>query len=88
MLIVRQRGFCSNSSIRHIRIQKGKPMQNGFCERFNKTFREDVLDAYWFENIEQARTIAQDWMEDYNHNHPHSSLADCSPIEFKLKRSA
>ncbi|WP_424367930.1 hypothetical protein [Moheibacter sp.] len=27
-------------------------------------------------------------MEDYNHNHPHSSLADCSPIEFKLKRSA
>ncbi|MFA7686546.1 MAG: IS3 family transposase, partial [Moheibacter sp.] len=81
-------GFCSNSSIRHIKIQKGKPMQNGFCERFNKTFREDVLDAYWFENIEQARTIAQDWMKDYNHHHPHSSLADCSPIEFKLKRSA
>ncbi|MFA7688348.1 MAG: transposase [Moheibacter sp.] len=64
------------------------PMQNGFCERFNKTFREDVLDAYWFENIEQARTIAQDWMDDYNNHHPHSSLADCSPIEFKLKRSA
>lgn len=81
-------GFCSNSCIRHIRIQKGKPMQNGFCERFNKTFREDVLDAYIFENIEQARTIAQNWRDDYNHYHPHASLGDCSPIEFKLIRSA
>lgn len=59
-----------------------------FCERFNKSFREDVLDAYWFENIEQARTFAQDWMEDYNNYHPHASLGNCSPIEFKLKRSA
>lgn len=81
-------GFCSNSSIRHIRIQKRKPMQNGFCERFNKTFREDVLDGYLFENLEQAKAITQEWREDYNHNHPHSSLGDCSPIEFKLKRSA
>ncbi|MDK7674195.1 integrase core domain-containing protein [Weeksella virosa] len=38
--------------------------------------------------MEQARTLAQDWMEDYNHNHPHASLGNCSPIEFKLKRSA
>ena len=63
-------------------------MQNGYCERFNKTFREDVLDAYLFESLEQDNTIAKDWMEDYNHNHPHGSLGDCSPIEFKLKRSA
>lgn len=81
-------GFCSNSCIRHIRIQKGKPMQNGFCERFNRTFREDVLDAYLFENIHQVREIADNWMEDYNKNHPHSSLGDCTPIEFKMKRSA
>ena len=81
-------GFCSNSSIRHIRIQKGKPMQNGFCERFNKTFREDVLDAYLFENIEQVREITQSWREDYNNNHPHGSLGNCAPIEFKLKRTA
>lgn len=81
-------GFCSNSCIQHIRIQKGKPMQNGFCERFNRTFREDVLDAYLFENIHQVREIADNWMQDYNNHHPHSSLGDCSPIEFKMKRSA
>ncbi len=81
-------GFCQNSSIHHIRIQKGKPMQNGYCERFNRTFREDVLDAYIFEDLDSMEHIIEEWREDYNHNHPHSSLGDCTPLEFKLKRSA
>jgi len=80
--------FCTDNAINHIRIQKGKPMQNGYCERFNKTFREDVLDAYLFENLEQMRDIIASWIEDYNTEHPHSSLGDCSPLEFKEKRSA
>jgi putative transposase len=48
-------GFCSTSGINHLKIQKGKPMQNGFIERFNRTFREDVLDMHIFENIHQVR---------------------------------
>ncbi|HEX7494713.1 MAG TPA: DDE-type integrase/transposase/recombinase [Bacteroidales bacterium] len=40
--------FCSTSGINHIRIQKGKPMQNGFIKRFNRTYREDVLDMHIF----------------------------------------
>lgn len=78
-------GFCSNSSIEHRRIQKGRPMQNGYCERFNRTFREDVLDAHIFENLEQLQQLADAWKHDYNHHHPHSSLENCSPVEFKEK---
>ncbi len=81
-------GFCNDSSIQHFRIQKGKPTQNGYCERFNNAFRKDVLDAYIFENLEQVQNIADEWRDDYNNSHPHSSLGDCSPIEFKQKRSA
>lgn len=81
-------GFCRNSSINHQRIQKGKPTQNAYIERFNKTFREDVLDAFIFEDIEQLRAVIQDWMEDYNYHHPHSSLNDHTPMEFKRIRSA
>ena len=81
-------GFCMNSSINHQRIQKGKPTQNAYIERFNKTFREDVLDAFIFEDIEQLIAVIQDWMEDYNYHHPHSSLNDHTPMEFKRIRSA
>ena len=80
--------FCKNSQITHLRIQKGKPMQNGYVERFNKTFREDVLDAIIFENLNQMRGYIDDWMEDYNNEHPHSSLGDHSPIEFNRRKIA
>jgi putative transposase len=74
--------FCLNSGLRHIRIQKGKPCQNGYVERFNRTFREDVLDINLFQNIYQMRELAEDFLYDYNNNHPHDSLANMSPIEF------
>jgi putative transposase len=71
--------------ITHLRIQKGKPMQNGYVERFNKTFREDVVDAIIFENLNQMRGHIEYWMDDYNNEHPHSSLGDHSPIEFRRR---
>jgi len=39
-------------------IQKGKPNQNGYIERFNRTFREDILDSYLFDAVEQAQEFA------------------------------
>ena len=38
-------------------IQPGKPMQNEFVERDNRFLREDILDAYWFEDLEQLRIL-------------------------------
>jgi putative transposase len=74
--------FCENSGIAHVRIQKGKPSQNGYVERFNRLFREDVLDMNIFENINQVREKTEEFIEDYNNEHPHDSLGDMSPIEF------
>jgi len=74
--------YCSEKNITLKYIQPGKPTQNAFIERFNRSFREDVLDAYLFENIEQIRQLAWEWKEDYNSNHPHQSLNNLSPLKY------
>jgi putative transposase len=79
--------FCENSGIAHIRIQKGKPTQNSYVERFNRTFREDVLDMNIFENIHQVREKTEEFLVDYNNEHPHDSLGGMSPIEFMNNRN-
>jgi len=74
--------FCQTQGIQIDYMQLGKPSQDGFIERFNKTFREDVLDAYLFRNIEEVRLQLELFREDYNENHPHKSLCRKSPNEY------
>ncbi len=74
--------WCKLHGIEINYIQPGKPVQNAYIERFNRLFREDVLDAYIFDNMEQVRMLSEKWMHDYNYNHPHSSLNKKSPIEY------
>jgi putative transposase len=74
--------FCEEKNITLQYIQPGKPTQNAFIERFNKTLRTDVLDAYIFESLDQVRAIAEQWQQDYNQNHPHGSLGGISPCAY------
>jgi putative transposase len=68
-------------------IQPGRPMQNGLIERFNKSFRQDVLDANLFENIMQVRVLSDEFAHDYNYHRPHESLGNMSPVNYKLKHA-
>lgn len=63
-------------------IQPGKPAQNGFIERFNRTYREDILDSHWFHSLQEVREITMSWMDSYNIERPHESLGGLSPIHF------
>ena len=45
------------NSIQLTFIQKGKLHQSDYIERFNCTYREEILDNYALENLSQARTI-------------------------------
>lgn len=71
------------SGVAHRYIQTGKPNQNAFIERFNRTFREDVLDQHLFARLEGVREAAHSWMIDYNKIRPHDSLSGMSPIEYR-----
>ena len=66
-------------------IQKGKPSQNGYIERFNRTYREEVLSAFLFESIEQIKEITHQWIWEYNNIRPHDSLMNMPPTKFLLK---
>lgn len=63
-------------------IQPGKPAQNAYVERFNRTFREDVLDAYLFSSLEEVRRIVESWIEEYNGVRPHEALQGFTPYQF------
>lgn len=63
-------------------IQKGKPQQNAFIERFNRTLREELFDANLLFNIEHANKLAAEVMYDYNNLRPHESLKDETPKSY------
>jgi len=60
-------------------------MQNGFIERLNRLYREAVLDAYVFFDLEQVRELTQEWIEEYNQRRPHESLENLTPEEWKYR---
>jgi transposase InsO family protein len=47
-------------------IAPGKPMQNGFIESFNGSFRDELLSEALFTSLPEARDRITDWKEDYN----------------------
>ena len=73
--------WCKNHKITLQFIQPGKPTQNAYVERFNRSFRRGVLDAYLFETLDQVREIANEWTLDYNTERPHESLGNRSPLD-------
>jgi len=74
--------WMAKNTIEWSRIQKGKPQQNAIIERFNKTYREDVLDANIFYSLDSVNQITQTWVEEYNNERPHQSLNFKTPSEY------
>lgn len=62
----------------------GKPTQNAFIERFNRTYRTEILDFYLFRTLNEAREITERWLNEHNNERPHESLNSLTREEYRL----
>jgi len=63
-------------------IRPGRPVENGFIESFNGRLRDECLNVEWFVSLEDARKKLANFRDHYNHERPHSALADRTPAAF------
>jgi len=75
--------WAKDHGVKLLFIQPGKPNQNAFIERFNRSFRAEVLDAWLFNAVSEVQDAADGWLTDYNEFRPHESLGDVPPAMFK-----
>jgi len=65
-------------------IEPGRPMQNGFIERFNCSYRQWVLDMYVVKNLQKVKELPELWMLVCNEQCPHESFNGMIPVEYRL----
>lgn len=76
--------WAEKRNIRLEHIQPGKPQQNAYIERFNRTVRGEWLGQYIFETIEEAQDQATEWLWTYNNERPNMGIGGITPA-MKLK---
>jgi putative transposase len=74
--------WLQRNSIEWSAIPKGAPQQNAIVERFNRTYREDVLDANMFYSIEHAQQLTDQWLVEYNTVREHEALDYQTPLSY------
>ena len=68
-------------------IDPGKPQQNAYIERYNRTVRHEWLDQNILETIEEAQDQATKWLWTYNNDRPNMAIGGITPA-MKLKMAA
>ena len=79
--------WAEKRNIRLEYIQPGKPQQNAYIERYNRTVRGEWLGQYIFETIEEAQDQATEWLWTYNNERPNMGIGGITPA-MKLKTAA
>ena len=79
--------WCEKHQVYLHHIQPGKPTQNAYIERFNRSFRREVLDAHLFSSLSEVREITYKWLISYNEERPHQALGYLPPAVFRQQQT-
>jgi putative transposase len=74
--------WCRFNGVGAVFIDPGSPWQNAWVESFNGRLRDELLNAWRFDSLLEAKVLIEDWRIDYNLNRPHSAHGDLTPSEF------
>jgi putative transposase len=77
--------WAKERNIRWDFIQPGCPAQNAYIERFNGTYRSEVLDMNQFRSLDEARAATTAWLAIYNEQRTHSAIGHLPPLAFKQR---
>jgi len=80
--------WCADHRVTLLYIQPGKPDQNAYIERFNRTYRTEVLNAHLVESVAELRALTDAWLQIYNRVRPHDSLGRVPPLTFLPRPSS
>jgi len=66
-------------------IQPGKPQQNAYIERYNRTVRAEWLSQFVFETMEEVQEQATRWLWTYNNERPNMAIGGITPAMSKRR---
>jgi putative transposase len=75
--------WCADQGIELRHIQPGKPNQNAFIERFNRSYRTEVVNGWLFGSLNEVREITHQWIISYNEERPHQALGNLPPAVYR-----
>ena len=80
--------WLAKEGIDHEFIEPGKPQQNAYVERYNRTVRYDWLNQHLFTCIEEVQNYATKWLWFYNHERPHTAIGGVPPCSKNIINSS
>ena len=80
--------WLANVGTRTLYIERGSPLENGYCESFNGKLRDELLNGEIFYSLKEAQILIERWRQEYNTERPHSALGYRPPAPVAAFRPA
>ena len=74
--------WLQSQGVRQAFIEKGRPQQNPYVERFNGTMRDELLNGESIHSVLEARVLVAGFIDEYNNLRPHRGLGMQTPQAF------
>ena len=73
-IATRLRNWLTSIGVKDNLYRTGQPWENGYCESFNGTLKNELPSGEIFHGTKKAQALVNQWVRHYNTNRPHSSL--------------